>query len=231
MANSIPLIANRFTLGQSIGRGATGWVYLGADTHTGEQVAIKLLRPDMVAEHPELVERFRARGRRCAAQPPQYCQSIGDRRRGSQHYIVMEYVPAGSLADLLIKQPSCPLQRMVPIALELSDALSRAHYLHVLHRDIKPANILLAEDGTPRLTDFGLARTGQPPPALTERSNAWHLPLSQPGGVRRHASTSGPTCGLLGWSCKRCSPAAALSTANRRPRVVWAIKNQPLPDL
>ena len=88
----------------------------------------------------------------------------------NQHYIVMEYVSGGSLADLLLREPRLPVERVVSIGLELSDALSRAHHLHILHRDIKPANILLAEDGTPRLTDFGLARIGQLPRLTETRS-------------------------------------------------------------
>jgi serine/threonine-protein kinase len=73
------------------------------------------------------------------------------------HYIVMEYVGGGSLADLLDRQSQLPMERALVIALELSDALTRSHHLKVIHRDIKPANILMSEDGTPRLTDFGLA--------------------------------------------------------------------------
>jgi NarL family two-component system response regulator LiaR len=78
----------------------------------------------------------------------------------------MEYVGGGSLADLILKEPLLPIDRIVGISLELSDALTRAHHLDILHRDIKPGNVLLAEDGTPRLTDFGLARLGNQP-ALT----------------------------------------------------------------
>jgi NarL family two-component system response regulator LiaR len=78
----------------------------------------------------------------------------------------MEYVVGGSLADLLKRQPQLSIERVISIGLELSDALSRAHHLDIIHRDIKPGNILLAEDGTPRLTDFGLAHIGSYP-ALT----------------------------------------------------------------
>ncbi len=75
----------------------------------------------------------------------------------------MEYIGGGSLAGLLKRQPQLPLAQVVAIILELADALARAHHLEILHRDIKPGNILLAEDGTPRLTDFGLARLGNYP--------------------------------------------------------------------
>jgi len=71
------------------------------------------------------------------------------------HYLVMEYVGGGSLADLL--SAPLPLARVLEIALELADALTRAHHLKIIHRDLKPANVLLADDGTPRLSDFGVA--------------------------------------------------------------------------
>src|SRR5262249_7864712 len=58
-------------------------------------------------------------------------------------------------------QPQLPIPRILEIALELSDALTRAHHLKIIHRDVKPANVLLAQDGTPRLTDFGIARVGE----------------------------------------------------------------------
>jgi serine/threonine-protein kinase len=73
----------------------------------------------------------------------------------------MEYVAGGSLRDLLDKEGKLSVARTLDIALELADALSRAHHLNIIHRDLKPGNVLLAEDGTPRLTDFGIARVTQ----------------------------------------------------------------------
>jgi len=72
----------------------------------------------------------------------------------------MEYVGGGSLSDLLRDHAGLPIERALHIGLDLADALTRAHRLNIIHRDIKPANILLAEDGTPRLTDFGVAHLG-----------------------------------------------------------------------
>ena len=74
------------------------------------------------------------------------------------HFLVMEYVSGGSLLDVLNSEKKLSIQRTLYIALDLADALTRAHRLNILHRDIKPANVLIAEDGTPRLTDFGMAR-------------------------------------------------------------------------
>jgi serine/threonine protein kinase len=71
------------------------------------------------------------------------------------------------LYDLLSQGSHIPLDRVLAIALELADALSRAHHLNIVHRDLKPANVLLTKDGLPRLTDFGVARLGQAEP-MTE---------------------------------------------------------------
>jgi serine/threonine-protein kinase len=75
--------------------------------------------------------------------------------------LIMEYVAGGSLRELLDKEGRLSVVQTMDIALELADALSRAHHLDIIHRDLKPGNVLLAEDGTPRLTDFGIARMTQ----------------------------------------------------------------------
>ena len=167
MSSPVRRIGNRYEIEKLIGGGAVGRVYLGHDTQTGEAVAIKELMSDWVAHAPESVERFRREGEALRKlNHPNIVKVLAALEENDQHYLVMEYVGGGSLADLLKRQPQLPIERVIAIGLELSDALSRAHHLDIIHRDIKPGNILLAEDGTPRLTDFGLAHI-RSYPALT----------------------------------------------------------------
>jgi DNA-binding NarL/FixJ family response regulator len=167
MSDSVRQIGLRYEIEKLIGSGAVGRVYLGHDRQTGDPVAIKELMADWVARAPDTVERFRREGEALRKlNHPNIVKVLATLEEGDQHYLVMEYVGGGSLADLLKRQPQLPIEQVISIGLELSDALSRAHHLDIIHRDLKPGNILLAEDGTPRLTDFGLAHLGSYP-ALT----------------------------------------------------------------
>ena len=171
MTSEAELINNRYQVVRLIGCGGMGDVFLGDDTLTGEKVAIKKLRSGMPGNLTQIVERFLREGEALQKlNHPNIVKVLETFGEGARQYIIMEYVGGGSLADLLLREPQLPVERIVSIGLELSDALSRAHHLHILHRDIKPANILLAVDGTPRLTDFGLARIGELP-RMTESSS------------------------------------------------------------
>jgi predicted ATPase/predicted Ser/Thr protein kinase len=156
------LIAGRYAIENSeddlIGRGGMGDVYRGRNTGSGQIVAIKALKPSVVAGHPDMVTRFVQEGEALRRlNHPNIVQMVAAVEEGDRHYLVMEYVSGGSLQTTLEQEKQLPLQRVVAIGLELADALTRAHHLHIIHRDIKPGNVLLAEDGTPRLTDFGVA--------------------------------------------------------------------------
>ena len=156
------LIASRFSIEDPerglLGRGGMGEVYRATDTLTGELVAVKALNPEVVAHAPDLVERFAREGEALRQlNHPNIVSMVAAVEEGGQHYLVMEYVGGGSLEDLLRKQGRLPSARAIEIALDLADALTRAHRLGIIHRDLKPANVLLAADGTPRLADFGIA--------------------------------------------------------------------------
>src|SRR5258708_32874014 len=160
--SAILKIADRFELGVFLSQGGMGRVYQGLDTHTGELVAVKYLKPEILADNPDLLTRFVAEGTILSAlNHPNIVKFLAMAEADGQHYLVMEYVAGGSLAELLKSPEELGLARSLDIALDLADALTRTHRLNMLHRDLKPTNVLLAADGTPRLTDFGVARWGQ----------------------------------------------------------------------
>lgn len=155
------IIGGRFTVAEEIGEGGMGTVYRGIDTLSGDPVAIKSLKKDVNRVSTDIVERFAREGEALRKlNHPNIVKVLGTVEEDDQHYIIMEYVGGGSLRELLDEQGGLPVHQVLEIALDLSDALTRAHRLNIIHRDIKPANVMIAEDGTPRLTDFGVARIG-----------------------------------------------------------------------
>ena len=156
------LIAGQYELGAQIGQGAMGTVYLGKDTHSRQPVAIKMLDRNRVVSNPELVERFRREGealRQLAH--PNIVQLLAMDEKEGHHYLVMEFIEGGDLQQYLQKNAQLSLKDVLSIALDIADALTRSHHLHILHRDIKPANILLDSENRPKLTDFGIARLSE----------------------------------------------------------------------
>jgi serine/threonine protein kinase/tetratricopeptide (TPR) repeat protein len=161
MGEEIILVAGRYQQQELIGHGGMGDVYRGADTRTGEPVAIKRLHQDIVRENPDIVDRFRREGEALRQlNHPNIVKLLDAVEEDAKQYLIMEYVGGGSLRDLLDEQSRLPMEAVLNIALDLADALTRAHRMNIIHRDIKPDNVLLADDGTPRLTDFGVARLG-----------------------------------------------------------------------
>lgn len=163
-----PLVSPRFLQGELIASGGTALVYQGYDRRMGTRVAIKRIKPWLLAEHPELAARLAREARilRRIAHP-NIVKLVATVQRSSPG-IVLEYVAGGSLRQRLAAEGKLPLRSALEITLELADALARAHHQGIIHRDVKPDNVLLAEDGSPRLTDFGLARFVDQRTALSE---------------------------------------------------------------
>src|SRR5690242_7210098 len=140
------LLAERFQIEEFIAEGGMGAVYRGHDMQTGEIVAIKVLRSEVITETPEMLERFVREGETLRRlNHPNIVKMLGAFETDGQYCLVMDYIRGGSLRDLLKKEGRLSVERVVALALELADALARTHHLKIIHRDIKPDNILIAE--------------------------------------------------------------------------------------
>src|ERR1700726_3656004 len=142
-----------------IGAGGMGEVYRAKDTRLNRIVAIKVL-PSHLADSPELRERFEREARTIASlNHPHICTLYDVGHQDGTDYLVMEYLEGETLAQRLLKGP-LPLDQVLQYAIEITDALDKAHRKGVTHRDLKPGNIMLTKSGT-KLLDFGLAKLKQ----------------------------------------------------------------------
>src|ERR1700686_2613423 len=142
-----------------IGAGGMGEVYKARDARLDRIVAIKIL-PDHLADRVDLRERFDREARTIAGlNHPHICTLYDIGRQDGVEYLVMEYLEGETLAQRLAKGP-LPLERVLQYAIEIADALDKAHHKGVTHRDLKPGNIMLTKTGT-KLLDFGLAKLKQ----------------------------------------------------------------------
>jgi len=143
----------------AIGAGGMGEVYRARDTRLERIVAIKVL-PTHLADRSELRERFEREARTIASlDHPHICTLFDIGQRDGIDYLVMEYLEGETLAQRLLKGP-LPLEQVLQYAIEIADALDKAHRKGVTHRDLKPGNIMLTKSGT-KLLDFGLAKLKQ----------------------------------------------------------------------
>jgi len=145
-----------FRLGKRLGRGGMGTVYAAVHTETGEAVALKVLAPAVAAEEG-FRERFRAEiDSLKKLNHPNIVRILG---HDADHlFYCMELVEGRSLEECLASGQRFSWQQVVDIGIQVCRALRHAHDRGVIHRDLKPANLLLAEDGTVKLSDFGIAK-------------------------------------------------------------------------
>ena len=137
------------------------------------RVAIKTLRADAAGSQPSALERFQREAELLRQlNHPNIVQVFATVQQDGETYIVMEYVEGGSLAARLRRDHPLPLHLVVSIALDVADAMTRVHRLGILHRDLKPENVLLAADGSARLSDFGIAHL-RGANALTQAGGSW----------------------------------------------------------
>jgi len=163
-----------FELLELLGAGGFGEVYRARDTRLGRTVAIKLL-PETFARDAERRERFRREAIAASAlNHPNICTVHDLVEAGGQFLIVMELVEGKTLHAALAGGPLPPAD-VLPIAIQVADALAEAHRAGILHRDVKCGNIALGPRGQAKVLDFGLAKivgTGDPEGATLEKVTA-----------------------------------------------------------
>ncbi|WP_019814844.1 serine/threonine-protein kinase, partial [Saccharomonospora saliphila] len=156
------LIAGRYRLDDRIGSGAMGVVWRALDIRLDRTVAVKqlLLPPGLDDTEADRARQRAFREGRIAArlQHPNAISVYNVADHGTQPVLVMEYLPSRSLAAILDERGTLPVTEAAHIGAQVAAALTAAHGAGVVHRDVKPGNILLAGDGTAKITDFGISR-------------------------------------------------------------------------
>ena len=151
--------ANRYQIIEELGKGGMGKVYRALDKKLNEEVALKLVKPE-IASDEKTVERFRNELR--------LARKISHRNVGRMHelmeymgvhYITMEYIPGQDLQSLIRQTGKLTAETAVSIAKDVCEGLAEAHRLDVVHRDLKPGNILIDKQGDAKILDFGIARS------------------------------------------------------------------------
>jgi eukaryotic-like serine/threonine-protein kinase len=156
----------RFELLAAVGRGGFGTVYQARDPELNRVVAVKVPHPGTLAD-AEHLERFLREARHAARlRHPGIVPVYDAGQADGMPYLVSAFVRGQTLSNLLRQDLPNP-ERAAEILAAVADALHYAHEQQVIHRDVKPTNILIGEDGTPCLMDFGLALDGGGEPTLT----------------------------------------------------------------
>jgi serine/threonine protein kinase len=168
------ILRDRYRLEQLLGRGGMADVYLAFDLRRQVYIAVKLLREDL-AEDPDFVRRFQREAEALARlDHPYIVRFYSFERQGNTAFIVMDYVPGTTLRGRIMEAAGpLPVPEITKVLRQIGSALQYAHNEGFIHRDIKPGNIMLRDDGSALLSDFGIARA-------TEASTMTLGPLGTP---------------------------------------------------
>ena len=152
------ILNERYEIHEKIGEGGMAFVYRGVDLHSGENVALKVLKKEFCYDD-EFIQRFKNEA--AAAQKLSHPNIVGIYDVGTDddiQYIVREYIDGLSLDDLIKAKKKLPWRNTLKISAQILSAVDHAHKNKVIHRDIKPLNIMITTEGVVKLTDFGIAR-------------------------------------------------------------------------
>ena len=229
------VLGGRYSLMKRIAIGGMGEVWAATDTVLGRQVAVKILRDDLV-DSPVFLERFRAEARHTAALAHPGIAGVFDYGEDGEDdqriaYLVMELVPGQPLSTVMAQRGTLPVNMALSLLAQAAEALHAAHLKGVVHRDVKPGNLLLLDDGTIKVTDFGIARAASSA-ALTEVGQvigtARYIAPEQASGGEATAASDVYSLGVIGYEMLAGHPPFA---ADNVAALAMAHVHQPPPPL
>jgi serine/threonine protein kinase/tetratricopeptide (TPR) repeat protein len=153
------IFASRYQIIEELGKGGMGKVYRAVDKKLKEEVALKLIKPE-IASDKKTIERF--------SNELKFARKVAHKNVGRMyelmedkgtHYITMEYVPGEDLKSTIRRVGPLGVGKTIFIAKQICEGLTEAHRLGVVHRDLKPQNIMIDKEGNARIMDFGIARS------------------------------------------------------------------------
>jgi serine/threonine protein kinase len=160
-------LAGRYEILEPLGRGGMGEVYKVRDTKLDEEMALKLLKPD-IASDKIMIERFRNELKLALKiTHKNVCRMHDFHEEEGTPFITMEYVAGDDLKNQIQKKGKMPVEEVLRIARQVTVGLMEAHELGVVHRDLKPRNIMIDEKGNAKIMDFGIARSVEAPGVTT----------------------------------------------------------------
>ncbi|MEW6737710.1 MAG: serine/threonine-protein kinase [Acidobacteriota bacterium] len=154
----IGTVVGNYKIVEKLGEGGMGTVFKGVELLLEREVAIKTLLPEL-ARQPQLVERFRAEAAALAKlNHPHIATLYNFFRADDSFYMVMEFVRGQPFDKIIANQGALGYEKAIPLFCQALEGIEHAHRFGIVHRDIKPANIMLTDDGTVKVMDFGIAR-------------------------------------------------------------------------
>ena len=215
-----------YEIGEKIGAGGMGEVYLAEDTKLDRRVAIKFLNEEFSKDADKLGRFIQEAKAASALNHPNILTVYEIGEADGKNYIATELIDGKTLRDYLSHKESLPLNQILKIGVQVSEALSAAHHAGIIHRDIKPENIMIRKDGYAKVLDFGLAKLLQ---VRSAERGVWNeddatliqSPEGTPHSALRtpHLTTPGMVMGTISY----VSPEQARGNATDARTDIWSL--------